>query len=92
MANPPLNKSSIDAFISQSAAPKPAQELTQQDSGAEVRPMFREKPSTEKMSVNMPKDLYEALRAYMKLTDISMSEVIVEGARRELARRKRGGE
>ncbi|MFP3556455.1 hypothetical protein SB861_37930 [Paraburkholderia sp. SIMBA_049] len=55
----------------------------------EARPMFRVKPSTEKMSVNVPKDLYEQLREYMKLTDIPMSEVMVEGTRRELARRKK---
>ncbi|MFP3645175.1 hypothetical protein [Paraburkholderia sp. SIMBA_054] len=57
----------------------------------EARPMFRVKPSTEKMSVNVPKDLYEQLREYMKLTDIPMSEVMVEGTRRELARRKKEG-
>ena len=51
-------------------------------------PLFKEKPPSEKMSVNMPKDLYEELRAYMKLSDVPMSDVIVEGARRELARRK----
>jgi hypothetical protein len=91
MANPPLNRSMVDAFASGTsiAAPNPAEKAPD---AAEARPMFREKPPSEKMSVNMPKDLYEALRAYMKLTDIPMSEVIVEGARRELARRKRGGE
>jgi hypothetical protein len=94
MANPPLNRSVVDAFVSSNSHPAPVKPdpAPQAEQGAEVRPMFREKPSTEKMSVNMPKDLYEALRAYMKLTDVPMSEVIVEGARRELARRKRGGE
>jgi hypothetical protein len=90
MANPPLNRSMVDSFASGATsitAPNPEERAPD-----EARPMFREKPPSEKMSVNMPKDLYEALRAYMKLTDIPMSEVIVEGARRELARRKRGGD
>jgi hypothetical protein len=55
----------------------------------EARPVFRERDATQKMTVNMPKGLYEELRAYMKLTDIPMSDVIVEGARRELARLKK---
>jgi hypothetical protein len=55
------------------------------------RPVFREREATQKMTVNMPKGLYEELRAYMKLTDIPMSDVLVEGARRELARLKKEG-
>jgi hypothetical protein len=55
----------------------------------DTRPMFREREATQKMTVNMPKGLYEELRAFMKLTDIPMSDVLVEGARRELARLKR---
>ena len=90
MANPPLNKGSIDAFISQPPAttPAPKQEIAE----AEAKPIFRERNSTQRMAVNMPKDLYEELRAFMKLTDIPMSDILVDGARRELARRKRGGE
>jgi hypothetical protein len=90
MANPPLNRSIVDAFVSAppEAAPKPANVATVR----EARPMFREREATQKMTVNMPKDLYEELRAYMKLTDVPMSDVLVEGARRELARlRKQGG-
>lgn len=82
MANPPLNRSSIDAFIGQTPAPKPE---------IEAQPAFRERNSTQRMAVNMPKDLYEEMRAFMKLTDTPMSELLVEGARRELARRKQGG-
>lgn len=82
MANPPLNRSSIDAFIGQTAATKPE---------IESQPAFRERNSTQRMAVNMPKDLYEEMRAFMKLTDTPMSELLVEGARRELARRKQGG-
>lgn len=53
------------------------------------RAMFREREAMQKMTVNMPKGLYEELRAFMKLTDIPMSDVLVEGARRELARLKK---
>jgi len=53
--------------------------------------LFREREATQKMTVNMPKGLYEELRAFMKLTDIPMSDVLVEGARRELARLKKLG-
>lgn len=49
-------------------------------------PVFRERDATQKMTVNMPKQLYEQLRAYMKLTDVPMSDILVEGARRELER------
>jgi hypothetical protein len=56
-----------------------------------ARPMFREREATQKMTVNMPKGLYEELRAYMKLTDTPMSDVLVEGARRELARLRKDG-
>jgi hypothetical protein len=54
-------------------------------------PVFREREATQKMTVNMPKGLYEELRAFMKLTDIPMSDVLVEGAKRELARLKKLG-
>jgi hypothetical protein len=81
MANPPLNRSAVDAFIGQTAKPD-----------NEAQPTFRERDSTQRMAVNMPKSLYEELRAFMKLTDTPMSDLLVEGARRELARRKRGSE
>ncbi|GJH22437.1 hypothetical protein CBA19CS22_37865 [Caballeronia novacaledonica] len=90
MANPPLNRSMVDAFAGGATPITTPKQEERAPEATEARPMFREKPPSEKMSVNMPKDLYEALRAYMKLTDIPMSDVIVEGARRELARRKRG--
>ena len=53
------------------------------------RPVFREREATQRMTVNVPKDLYEELRAYMKLTDVPMSEVLIDGVRRELARLKK---
>jgi hypothetical protein len=81
MANPPLNRSAVDAFIGQQPA----------KSENEAQPTFRERDSTQRMAVNMPKSLYEELRAFMKLTDTPMSDLLVEGARRELARRKQGG-
>ena len=56
------------------------------------RPVFREREATQRMTVNVPKALYEELRAYMKLTDVPMSEVLIDGLRRELARLKRSGE
>jgi hypothetical protein len=87
VANPPLNRSAIDAF-----AGAPAPEEAPKHVGRDARPIFREREATQKMTVNMPKDLYEELRAYMKLTDVPMSDVLVEGARRELARlRKQEG-
>lgn len=39
----------------------------------------------QSMNVKVPKTIYDDLRNFMKLTDIPMSEVIVEGARKELA-------
>lgn len=57
----------------------------------EARPLFREREAFQKMSLNMPKGLYEELRTYMKLTDIPMSDIIVEATRRELARLKKLG-
>jgi hypothetical protein len=91
MANPPLNRNLVDAFAGMpapEAPPKPSNVVQAQ----EARPLFRERETFQKMTVNMPKALYEELRAYMKLTDVPMSDVLVEGARRELARlRKQGG-
>jgi hypothetical protein len=89
MANPPLNRSMVDAFVSAppEAAPKPAPVAPRAE-----RPGFKEREAMQKMTVNMPKDLYEELRVHMKLTDMPMSVVLVEGARRELARlRKQEG-
>jgi hypothetical protein len=81
----------VDAFAgtpAPEAPPKPSNIVHSQ----EARPLFRERETFQKMTVNMPKALYEELRAYMKLTDVPMSDVLVEGARRELARlRKQGG-
>jgi hypothetical protein len=47
---------------------------------------------SQSMHLKVPKSLYDDLRNFMKLTDISMTEVMVEGARKELAalRRKHG--
>jgi hypothetical protein len=44
------------------------------------------KASTKAMSVNMPKDVYDRLRDFWKLTDIPMTDVIVQGTIKELAR------
>jgi hypothetical protein len=67
------------------AAPEPKEKTEVEVYG---QPVFRERPAFQKMSVNMPKDLYEELRAYMKITDVSMSDVVINGARRELKRLK----
>ena len=73
--------------------PQAAKQIEQEQEGREARPIFRERESTQRMTVNMPKGLYEEMRAYMKLTDIPMSEILIDGARRELARlKKQGGE
>lgn len=47
---------------------------------------------SQSMHLKVPKALYDDLRNFAKLTDISMTEVMVEGARKELAalRRKHG--
>lgn len=47
------------------------------------------KASTKSMSVNMPKEVYDELRDYWKLTDVPMTDVIVAGTIAELARRKK---
>jgi hypothetical protein len=53
---------------------------------------FPEKAATQTMSFKVPKDLYEDLRAFKKKTDIDMSVIMVEGARKELvAMKKRYG-
>jgi hypothetical protein len=81
----------VDAFVSSPAPEAPQAPLNVVPSRAD-RPEFREREATQKMTVNMPKGLYEELRVYMKLHDVPMSDVLVEGARRELARlRKQGG-
>lgn len=83
----------VPASIARMAAEAPGGELSStlapvvQDVQL-AAPVFRERDATQKMTVNMPKDLYEELRAYMKLSDVPMSDILVEGARRELARRK----
>jgi hypothetical protein len=74
MGNPPLNRAMVDAFAGTSspeAPPKPSNIVHSQ----EARPLFRERETFQKMTVNMPKALYEELRAYMKLTDVPMSDV-----------------
>lgn len=52
--------------------------------------------ATQTMSLKVPKSLYDELRNFMKMTDIPMSEILVEGARKELAHQKKkygiGGE
>jgi hypothetical protein len=50
---------------------------------------FPEKEATQTMSFKVPKTLYEDLRAFKKRTDIDMSDVVVEGARKELAALKK---
>jgi hypothetical protein len=47
------------------------------------------KDATQTMSLKMPKALYDELRNFKKLTDIDMSVVLVDGARKELARLKK---
>jgi hypothetical protein len=74
--------------VIQPSTPAPVQQPIHEPA---QRPVFREREATQKMTVNMPKGLYEELRAFMKLTDIPMSDVLVEGAKRELARMKKLG-
>ncbi|HDR9259602.1 TPA: hypothetical protein QDB21_005624 [Burkholderia vietnamiensis] len=45
--------------------------------------------ASQTMSLKVPKSLYDELRNFAKLTDIPMSEVLVEGARKELASLKK---
>jgi hypothetical protein len=56
---------------------------------APLRPKLPVKESTKAMSVNVPKPLYDDLRNFMKLTDIPMTAVIIEGMRKELERLKK---
>lgn len=69
--------------------PPKADEPAGEPQGTAARPAFREREATRNMSLNVPKSLYEDLRAYMKLTDTPMTEVLVEGAKKELARLKK---
>lgn len=41
--------------------------------------------ATQTMSFKVPKEVYDELRNFAKLTDIPMKDVMVEGARKELA-------
>lgn len=47
------------------------------------------KEATKTMSLNVPKPLYDDLRNFMKLTDITMTDVLVAGGRKELERLKK---
>jgi predicted GIY-YIG superfamily endonuclease len=49
----------------------------------------KKRDATQKMSINVPKDFYDELRAHMKLTDTPMSDILIDGARRELDRLKK---
>lgn len=41
------------------------------------------------MSLKVPKSFYEELRTFKKLSDIDMTEVMIEGGRKELAALKK---
>lgn len=43
------------------------------------------KVATQTMSFKVPKDVYDELRNFTKMTDIPMKDVMVEGAKKELA-------
>lgn len=47
------------------------------------------KEATKTMSLNVPKPFYDDLRNFMKLTDITMTDVLVAGGRKELERLKK---
>jgi hypothetical protein len=64
--------------VTPSAPPEPAQQ-----------PMFPRREAKQNMNLRMPKSLYDEMRDFMKLTDIPMTEILVEGARNELARLKK---
>lgn len=51
-----------------------------------ARKSLRPRVVTLGYSLNVPVDLYEELKAFSRETDLPMSEIMNEGARRELAR------
>lgn len=52
------------------------------------RPALPRREASQTMSIKVPKALYDELRDFWKRTDIPMTEVLVEGGKRELARLK----
>lgn len=65
------------------AAPAAPQAPAAESAPAAIRLPVREASQT--MSLKCPKSLYDELRDFMKLTDIPMTQVMVDGARKELA-------
>jgi hypothetical protein len=55
----------------------------------ETRRPLPVKEATKTMSLNVPKSFYDDLRNFMKLTDITMTDVLVAGGRKELERLKK---
>jgi hypothetical protein len=72
------------------AAPQPPVDPVVPPEAVETayRPMLPQREASQPMSIKVPKVLYDELRDFSKRTDIAMTEVLVEGGRKELARLK----
>jgi hypothetical protein len=72
------------------AAPQPPAEPVVPPEAVEKpqRPGRPRREASQTMSVKVPKGMYDELREFWKDTDITMTEVLVEGGRKELARLK----
>jgi hypothetical protein len=54
-----------------------------------ARPVFPRRDAKQTVNLRMPKDLYDEMRDFWRMTDIPMTEVMVAGTRAELARLKK---
>lgn len=61
--------------------------------GEAIANLLPKREAWQQMNIKVPKELYDDLRDYMKLTDTPMSHVLIEGGRKELAalKKKHGG-
>lgn len=74
-----------------SAVPDAIQRMAQEAAGEAPQPRMAlpVKEATKTMSLNVPKALYDDLRNFMKMTDITMTDVLVAGGRKELEHLKK---
>lgn len=80
----------VPSVIAEMAANAPGGTAAQpQEAPAAAPRKLPVKDSTKAMSVNMPKGIYDQLRDFWKLTDIPMTQVMVDGTIAELARLKK---
>ena len=76
-------------FVRGAASEQGAQAEESKPIDETTKPTFPRREAKQTVNMRMPKDLYDELRDFWRMTDISMTSVIVEGARKELAALKK---